>query len=65
MDFHIVTPHGSILLFSVDGGRIVPGGPDSSEPLTSGGPHATSIAATRTELEDHAADNAKVDASLV
>ena len=65
MDFHVITPRGPILLFSVDSGRIVPPGPDLGEPLASGRLHAPSVTAARTKLKDHAADDGKVDASLV
>lgn len=65
MDFHVITPRGPILLFSVDSGRIVSSNPDPGEPLASSGSCATSVTTSRAELEDHAADDAKVDASVV
>ncbi len=65
MEFHIITPHGPILLFSVYSGRIVPPDPDPRETLASSGPLATTITAARTELQDDATDHTKVDTSLV
>ena len=65
MDFHVITPRGSILLFSVDSGRIVPTGPDSSEPLASSCTRTVPIAPPRTQLKDHAADDIEIHSSLM
>lgn len=65
MEFHVLTPRGPILIFSVDSGRIVPPAPDLGESLASGGTLAATVTAARTKLQDNATDDAKANTSLV
>ena len=65
MEFHIITSHGALHLFSVEGGRIISPIPELGQPLPTCGAGANPVTTARADLQDHSAYNAEIDASLV
>jgi len=65
MEFHIITAHGPVHLFSVEGGRLIPASPDPSDPLGTCGTSARTVSSARPNLQDHSAHDTKIDASVV
>ena len=57
MEFHVLTPRGSVHLLSVDCGRIVSDTPHLGDPLTARSGATSTVAPPGGLLQDHSADN--------
>ena len=65
IEFHVLTPRGSVHLISAEGGRIVLDSPHAREPFAPRGSNAGPIASARAKFQNDAPHDLEVDASVI